>query len=63
MSHFWYIAVVSDGITNFIPDPTQIHGILEAAECDASAARALAEHAMTGGAGDNVAVATLSELA
>lgn len=54
------IAVVTDGITNFVPDATEIHNILAHAADDAAAATTLVRKAMVGGAGDNVAVATLS---
>ena len=54
------IAVMTDGIPNFIPDVTEIHSILAQAPNDAAAATTLARKAMGGGAGDNVAVTTLS---
>jgi serine/threonine protein phosphatase PrpC len=54
------IALVTDGITNFVPDPRTINRMLGDAPDDAAAARALAESALSGGAGDNVAIATCS---
>ncbi|MCP4006771.1 MAG: hypothetical protein GY725_21535 [bacterium] len=54
------VAAVSDGVTNFISDPSMIREILQAAPDDPSAARAIALAAMAGGAGDNIAVATLA---
>jgi len=51
------VAVVSDGIVNFMPDPSEIPSLLGAAESDLDAARRLARAALDGGAGDNVAVA------
>jgi serine/threonine protein phosphatase PrpC len=56
------IALVSDGITNFVPDPNKIPLLLQQAKDDPAAARIVAETAMTGGAGDNVAVATIAAL-
>jgi serine/threonine protein phosphatase PrpC len=55
------VALVSDGITNFVPDPSEIPSMLAAAPNDLEAARALARAALEGGAGDNVAVATASD--
>ncbi len=52
------LAVVSDGVTNFVPDPGQISGWLEKAPTDRAAARLVLEEALAGGAGDNVAVVT-----
>jgi serine/threonine protein phosphatase PrpC len=54
------IALVSDGVINFMPDPSEIPGMLAAAPSDLECARALALAALRGGAGDNVAVATFS---
>lgn len=54
------VAVVSDGIVNFMPDPSEIPSLLAAAASDLDAARTLARAALAGGAGDNVAVATAS---
>ncbi len=53
------IAVVSDGVTNFIRELSRLQAILTDAPDDAEAARMIAHAAMNGGAGDNVAVATL----
>jgi serine/threonine protein phosphatase PrpC len=50
------VAVVSDGITNFVPDPERIPTFLEEAQDDVEAAQQIAESALRGGAGDNVAV-------
>jgi serine/threonine protein phosphatase PrpC len=52
------IAVVSDGIANYVPDPGQIPGWLARAADDRAAARMLLEEALNGGAGDNVALVT-----
>jgi serine/threonine protein phosphatase PrpC len=49
------IALVSDGVTNFMPDPTRIAGVLSDAGSDLACARALLQAALEGGAGDNVA--------
>jgi serine/threonine protein phosphatase PrpC len=54
------IALVSDGITNFIPDVERIPRILAESATDLAAARAIAEAALSGGAGDNVAVAVFA---
>ncbi len=54
------IALVTDGITNFTPRLEQIQTALREAPDDVHAARLLAENALRGGAGDNVAVATAS---
>lgn len=51
------VALVSDGVTNFMADPRSLPRLLADAADDASAARAVAEAALDGGAGDNVAVA------
>jgi serine/threonine protein phosphatase PrpC len=56
------IALVSDGITDFVPQPDKIHLILQAAADDRAAAQSLVEAALTGGAGDNVGVATIGAL-
>jgi len=63
---FWYgefeceplerIALVTDGVTNFAPEVPHLATALGAAPNDLVAARALAEQALLGGAGDNVAV-------
>lgn len=55
------VALVSDGITNFMQDPSEIPSMLAAAPSDLDAARALAKAALEGGAGDNVSVATVSD--
>jgi serine/threonine protein phosphatase PrpC len=49
--------VVSDGVTNYVPDPARISEWLAEAPNDMQAARTIAECALRGGAGDNVAVA------
>jgi serine/threonine protein phosphatase PrpC len=54
------IALVSDGVTNFISDLTRIPRLLAESATDLAAARAIAEAALDGGAGDNVAVAVFS---
>jgi serine/threonine protein phosphatase PrpC len=54
------VALVSDGVVNFMPDPSEIPSLLAAAQSDLDAARRLARAALEGGAGDNVAVATAS---
>ena len=51
------IAIVSDGVTNFMQDPASLPRLLADAADDAAAARSIAEAALGGGAGDNVAVA------
>ena len=53
------IAVVSDGVTNFVEDTRSISTLLHEAESDAQAARDLAFAAMQGGAGDNIGIATI----
>ena len=53
------MAAVTDGITNFTPDPATIARELASPADDASVARVVAEAALRGGAGDNVAIATL----
>ena len=57
------IALVSDGITNFVPDIYKICLILRHAKDDSAAVGTLAETALTGGAGDNLAAATITSLA
>lgn len=54
------IALVSDGVTNFVEDLSAISRLLASAKSDADAARELALAALHGGAGDNVAVVTLT---
>lgn len=54
------IALVSDGVTNFMREPAAIPNLLASAPNDLEAARAIAEAALTGGAGDNVAVAVFA---
>jgi serine/threonine protein phosphatase PrpC len=54
------IALVSDGVVNFMPDPSEIPGVLAASSTDLECARALALAALRGGAGDNVAVAAFA---
>ena len=53
------IALVSDGVTNFVAERT-IPDLLAAATSDLEAARAIAQAAFSGGAGDNVAVAAFA---
>src|SRR5262245_26401402 len=53
------IALVSDGVTNFVAERA-IPGLLAAAASDVDAARALVHAACAGGAGDNVAVAAFA---
>ena len=50
------VAVVSDGITNFLRDPARIPVWLAEAPDDTSAVRRIAEAALSSGAGDNLAV-------
>jgi serine/threonine protein phosphatase PrpC len=54
------VAVVSDGITNFVPDIYKICLVLRDAEDDCVAVGTLADSALTGGAGDNLAAATIA---
>ena len=54
------IALVSDGITNFISDVERVSRLLAESATDLAAARAIAEAALAGGAGDNVAVAVFA---
>ncbi|MFI5315495.1 MAG: protein phosphatase 2C domain-containing protein [Myxococcota bacterium] len=54
------IALVSDGVTNFISDLARIPRLLAESAGDLDAARAIAEAALEGGAGDNVAVAVFA---
>ena len=54
------IALVSDGVTNFTRDIPGIARVLAEAPSDLAAARAIAEEAFAGGAGDNVAVAVFA---
>ncbi len=53
------VALVSDGVTNFISDPLALRACLRDAPDAAASARAIARAAFDGGAGDNVAVAVL----
>jgi serine/threonine protein phosphatase PrpC len=50
------VALLSDGVTNFAPAPDTLAQTLAQAPSDPVAARALAELALRGGAGDNIAV-------
>jgi len=50
------VALVSDGVINFMPDPSEIPELLAAAPSDLECARTIALAALRGGAGDNVAV-------
>jgi serine/threonine protein phosphatase PrpC len=50
------IALLTDGVTNFAPPADILAGVLAQAPSDPAAARELAELALRGGAGDNVAV-------
>lgn len=52
------VALVTDGVTNFAPEPERLGALLREGDA-ASGARALARAALDGGAGDNVAVAVL----
>lgn len=53
------IATLTDGVVNFVRNPAHIATTLREAERDMDAAVALVRKALLGGAGDNVAVATL----
>jgi serine/threonine protein phosphatase PrpC len=53
------VALVTDGVTNFAPEPERLGALLRAQNDAASGARAIARAALDGGAGDNVAVAVL----
>lgn len=55
------VALVSDGIIDFFPDPGRIPALLDAAPDDGAAATLLAAGALDAGAGDNVAVALLGD--
>jgi len=54
------VAVMSDGVLNFVPDPDEILRVLQDAASDLDASQQLARRALGGGAGDNVAAAALS---
>lgn len=54
------IAVVSDGVTNFVSPLTDIAKLLGSAASDGEAAHALTTRAMSGGAGDNVCASVIS---
>jgi serine/threonine protein phosphatase PrpC len=54
------VALVSDGVINFMPDPSEIPGLLAAATGDLACVRTIALAALRGGAGDNVAVAAFA---
>lgn len=54
------IALVSDGVINFVPDLAEVPRLLAESASDLAAARAIAEAALAGGAGDNVAVAVFA---
>jgi serine/threonine protein phosphatase PrpC len=54
------VALVSDGVTNFVENLSAIPRLLASAKSDAEAARELSLAALHGGAGDNVAVVTLT---
>lgn len=54
------IALVSDGVINFTPDPSVIPGALSTYATDVDCARGLALAALRGGAGDNVSVAAFA---
>ena len=54
------VALVSDGITNFLQAPDSLIDLLAGDLRDGDCAREIALAAMRGGAGDNVAVALLS---
>ena len=53
------VALVTDGVTNFLKEPGAVSERLRSADDDAGAARSIARGAMEAGAGDNIAVATL----
>jgi serine/threonine protein phosphatase PrpC len=53
------VALVTDGVTNFAPEPERLGALLRGRADAASGARAIARAALDGGAGDNVAVAVL----
>ncbi len=50
------VAVVTDGITNYVREPTRIPSWLAEARDDTEAVRRIAEAALDAGAGDNLAV-------
>ena len=54
------IALVSDGVINFMLDPSEIPDLLATAASDLECARTIALAALRGGAGDNVAVAAFA---
>lgn len=54
------VALVSDGVINFMPDPSEIPVLLGASASDLDCARAIALAALRGGAGDNVAAAVFA---
>jgi len=54
------VALVSDGVINFMSDPSEIPSLLAAGPSDLECARTLALAALRGGAGDNVAVAAFA---
>jgi len=54
------VALVSDGVINFMPDPSEIPGLLASGPSDLECARVIALAALRGGAGDNIAVAAFA---
>jgi serine/threonine protein phosphatase PrpC len=54
------VALVTDGVVNFLQSPDSLVGLLSSEVDDADCARAIARAAMRGGAGDNVAVSLFS---
>jgi serine/threonine protein phosphatase PrpC len=54
------VALVTDGVLDFVQAPDSVPGLLASADDDAECARAIARAAMRGGAGDNIAVALYS---
>lgn len=54
------IVLVSDGVINFMPDPSEIPGLLVACSSDLECVRVLALTALRGGAGDNVTAAAFA---
>jgi serine/threonine protein phosphatase PrpC len=54
------VALVTDGVVNFLQEPDGLSNLLASELDDVECARAVARAAMRGGAGDNVAVALFS---
>jgi serine/threonine protein phosphatase PrpC len=55
------VAVMTDGVTNFVGDLDRVRVLLSRAPANLDAARDIAAAAMRAGAGDNVAVATCTQ--